>query len=319
MNRLVLLLIVGVLISCKSKLKQKEEVLENGPVKLSGELIVSGAYALSPMMQEWANEFMKLHPNLKIKVIACGTSKGMSDLYSGQAGIAMISRKPEPTEADSNLWFASVTKEGVLPVVSSANSKINVLMEKGITKEKLVEVYTKDDLKWSEIVKGMDQTPVKVFRRPETSGAAYSWGCFLKTLPGKLRGTVLETDSDIITTVRNEPNSIAFCNAHYAYKLGGEMQQEGIKVLPIDINNNGIIDKKEMFYLKLCQVQRAGYLGIFPHELCREISIACKEKPTDALRKEFIKWILTTGQEIAVKKGYSKIRDCDAEEILKQL
>jgi len=44
---------------------------------------ISGAFALYPMMGTWADEYQRLHPDIKIDLSAGGAGKGMSDALMG--------------------------------------------------------------------------------------------------------------------------------------------------------------------------------------------------------------------------------------------
>ena len=92
-----------------------------------------------------------------------------------------------------------------------------------------------------------------------------------------------------------------------------------IMALPIDFNENGQIDEKESFYEDLCKLDRAFYLGIMPFELCSDIYLMSKAKPSDPAQLEFISWVVTRGQLLAEQNGYARIRSSRAEEILHML
>ena len=61
---------------------------------------VSGAFALFPLMTVWAEEYQKLHPEVRFDVQAGGAGKGMTDMLAGAADIAMLSREPRQEELD---------------------------------------------------------------------------------------------------------------------------------------------------------------------------------------------------------------------------
>ena len=54
---------------------------------------VSGAFALFPLMSLWAEEYQKINPNVQFDVQAGGAGKGMTDMLSGAADIAMLSAR----------------------------------------------------------------------------------------------------------------------------------------------------------------------------------------------------------------------------------
>ena len=85
---------------------------------LSGTISVSGAFALYPMMTVWAEEFTKLHPDVQFDVQGGGAGKGMTDTIAGAVDIGMISRSIKPEEEAQNIFWVSVTKDAVFPIIS---------------------------------------------------------------------------------------------------------------------------------------------------------------------------------------------------------
>ena len=75
-----------VLAACSAK----PTVQTNDPYQ--GTITISGAFALYPMMQRWAEEFHTIHPGVEFDISAGGAGKGMTDALSGAVDIGMISR-----------------------------------------------------------------------------------------------------------------------------------------------------------------------------------------------------------------------------------
>ena len=67
-----------------------------GQEKLSGQISISGAFALYPMTVKWAEEFRKIHPGVRIDISAGGAGKGIADALSGMVEIGMVSREINP-------------------------------------------------------------------------------------------------------------------------------------------------------------------------------------------------------------------------------
>lgn len=317
-TQVIFLLVAGCLLgSCKAPKKEPASSAE--PVALSGSLNISGAYALEPLMAVWAAQFTEQNPGVQITVHGNGTGAGIDDLIAGRVDLAMVSRNLTPDEEALEFWDVMVAKEGVLPVINASNPHLAVLLERGITRDSLLAVFSgQRPVRWGDLTGTDDSRPVKVFIRGDESGAAEVWAEYLGVKLPELAGKPMQGDSGVVRAVLSEPLGIGFCNCHYAYADDGNIQAEGLRVLPLDVNRNGKIDDKENFYDKITNIQRAAYLGRFPHHLCRELTVLCREKPTDPVCREFVRWILTDGQKIAVQKGYSELRNCDIQELLKK-
>jgi len=65
---------------------------QDSPVSVSQKITISGAFALYPMMVKWAEEYQKIHKDVRIEVSAGGAGKGMTDALTGMVDLGMVSR-----------------------------------------------------------------------------------------------------------------------------------------------------------------------------------------------------------------------------------
>ena len=82
---------------------------------------VSGAFALYPLMVQWAEKYQAANPNVLIDVSAGGAGKGMSDTLAGAVDIGMVSREIAQEETDQGAYGIAVTKDAVFGTVSASN------------------------------------------------------------------------------------------------------------------------------------------------------------------------------------------------------
>jgi phosphate transport system substrate-binding protein len=76
-------------------------------------------------------------------------------------------------------------------------------------------------------------------------------------------------------------------------------------VLPIDLNNNGKIDTYENFYRTMDELIAAIAAGKYPSPPARDLYFVTKGKPEkNIIAVEFIKWVLTAGQQYVHESGY---------------
>ena len=107
---------------------------QNGD-KLSGTISVSGAFALYPMMTVWADEFSKIHPDVEFDVQGGGAGKGMTDTIAGAVDIGMISRDIKEEESAQGIFWVSVTKDAVFPIISAENPAAEKIITQGLSQE----------------------------------------------------------------------------------------------------------------------------------------------------------------------------------------
>ena len=281
--------------------------------QLKGNITISGAFALYPITVLWANEFMKLYPDIEIDISAGGAGKGMADVLNGMVDLGMVSREINPEEFKKGAWIIAVAKDAVVPTISSKNPFIDTLVKKGITKDQLKLIFVEDRIKdWSEItgIKTKHKV-IHVFTRSDACGAGEIWGKYLGKNQEALQGIGVYGDPGMADAIQNEAASIGYNNIVYAYDLSTRRVYPGICVLPIDLNNNGKIDPEENFYGNLDSLNNAIRANIYPSPPARELYFVSKGKPKSTVVKEFLKWILTDGQKYVRKAGYVELSEED--------
>lgn len=282
-------------------------VWENDAVaeELKGSITVSGAWALYPMAVKWAEEFQKVHPAVKIDVSAGGAGKGMADALAGVADIGMVSRAINPSEAQKGAWWVAVTRDAVVPTVNEGNPVIKNLLEKGVKRELLAEIWLRETVKnWGTVAGNDRKEPIRVYTRSDACGAAQTWAEYLGGKQEDLHGTGVYGDPGLAGAVQSDALGIGFNNINYAYDAKTLAQVKGIRVLPIDLNANGCIDTGEDFYKNRDDITKAVNDGKYPSPPARELNFVCKEKPEKSPLREFVKWVLADGQKYVPETGY---------------
>ena len=279
--------------------------------QLKGNISISGAFALYPIAVLWAEEFMKIYPDVEIDVSAGGAGKGMADVLNGMVDLGMVSRSINLEEYKKGAWSIAMVKDAVLPTINSKNPFIDTLIKKGITREQLKSVFINGTIKDWSIISGINSKhgAIHVFTRSDACGAGEMWGKYLGNDQEAIQGVGVYGDPGMADAIRNEPNSIGYNNVIYAYDLTTRKFYQGIKVLPIDLNNNGKIDPSENFYENLDTLNNAIRTGAYPSPPARELFFVSKGKPKKTVVKEFLKWILTDGQKYINEGGYVKLTD----------
>jgi phosphate transport system substrate-binding protein len=278
--------------------------------ELKGTISISGAFALYPMTVKWAEEFQKLNPDVRIDISAGGAGKGMTDVLSGMVNLAMVSREINQSEIDQGAWFLAVTKDAVLPTVNNQNPVLEDLLKKGFTREIFQEIFLNGKTHtWGEFIDSPNLDKINVYTRSDACGAAEMWGKYLGKNQESLVGVGVFGDPGIADAVKNDKYGIGFNNVIYAYDIKSRKKYEGMEVVPIDLNGNGIIDPEENFYESLETIMNAIQTDKYPSPPARDLYLVAKGKPTDMAIIAFLNWILSEGQKFVHEGGYVQLPD----------
>jgi phosphate transport system substrate-binding protein len=274
--------------------------------KLSGQISISGAFALYPMTVKWAEEFRKIYPDVRIDISAGGAGKGIADALSGMVEVGMVSREINPEELKKGAFPIAVTKDAVVAVISESNPNLNDIMSKGLKKDAGNNIWiTGKYTSWAQAFNMKSSLPIHIYTRSDACGAAEMWAKFFGKKQEDLLGVGVFGDPGLAQAVKRDPLGIGFNNIGYAYDAQTKQQVKGLRVVPIDLNNNGKVDDDENFYKSMNDLIAAIASGKYPSPPARELYFVCKGTPkNNKVLTEFIKWVLSDGQKFVHEAGY---------------
>ncbi|MEE4198983.1 MAG: PstS family phosphate ABC transporter substrate-binding protein [Bacteroidales bacterium] len=309
----ILGIILATAISCKNNPGQDKPATETTKEQtLSGTITISGAFALYPITARWAEEFQKIHPRVRIDISAGGAGKGMTDALSGMVDLGMFSRGITEVEKAKGVWWIAVTQDAVLPTMNARSPYAENIHKQGFTSRDFEEIFIQNKIrnwkKWAEGTPAKDLS-MNVYTRSDACGAAQMWAEFLGRNQEDLVGTGIYGDPGMADAVKNDVQGIGYNNVIYVYDIKTRKKHPGLEVIPIDLNENGKIDPQESFYNKLDDITRAIQTGKYPAPPARDLYFVAKGKPQKKVILEFLRWIVTDGQEYVQEAGYVKLSD----------
>jgi phosphate transport system substrate-binding protein len=254
--------------------------------KIKGAITLSGAWALYPMAVRWAEEFRKIYPDVKIDLSAGGAGKGITDALNNMVDIGMVSREIYTEEVKKGAYAVAVTKDAVVAVINATNPSIDLLLSKGLKREAGNNIW------------------IHIYTRSDACGAAEVWAKYFNKKQEDLLGSGVYGDPGLALAVKKDPLGIGYNNIGYAYDSKTKKQLAGIRVLPIDLNNDGKITPDEDFYNSMDDLIDAIATGKYPSPPARELYFVTNGKPNKEVVVKFLQWVLTEGQKYVNESGY---------------
>lgn len=288
---------------------------------LEGTISMSGAFALYPLANKWAEEFTKIHPDVRFNISAGGAGKGMADALAAAVDLGMVSREIKKEELSGGAWPVSVTKDAVVPVMNSNNPVVALLKQQGLSQEALKKIFVTSDIAtWGKAVNSSASQKVNVYTRSDASGAAATWAAYLGgEEQDVLKGIGVFGDPGLADAVKKDVAGIGYNNVIYVYDLNSKQKYPGIDVVPLDVNGDGQLSKNELFYDNLDSLIAAIGDGRFPSPPARELYFVSKGKPESNVVKEFLRWVLKDGQKFVTETGYITLSQATIQSELEKL
>lgn len=297
---------------CNPKKNSKEPAKIQEEVKsdLKGSFSVSGAYALYPLIARLADQFMVIYPNVKIEVSKIGTGEGITSLLTKKCQLAMISRPLTDEEKGAGIWVIPVAKDGVAPIVNQKNPNIEKILNMGLSPDEFLHIFVSGkQMTWGEVLGTDSRDKIAVYTRADESGAAELWAGFIYKKSTDLRGIGVTGDDEMIKSIQENPLAIGFCNFSYAFDTSTGERIKDVQIIPCDLDFDNNIDRIEVPFVNLEEAHRSMWLGFYPEQLCRELTLGSVGKPKDPVVIEFLTYVLGKGQSDVKKVGFCPLNN----------
>jgi len=131
-------------------------------------ITVRGSDTMVNLSQKWAEEYMKLHPEISIRVTGGGSGTGIAALLNGTTEIANASRDIKESELNNakekniNPVQHKVALDGIAVIVNPENGLIN------LTIKQISDIFTGKITNWKQL--GGNDLPITLYGRENSSG-----------------------------------------------------------------------------------------------------------------------------------------------------
>ncbi len=300
--------------SCDSKKGTKKKG------ELEGEITISGAFALYPLVVKWAEEFNKIHPHVKIDISAGGAGKGMTDVLSNMADLGMVSRDVYPAEIEKGAVAFAVAKDAVVPTINAQNPLMKDIMTIGLSKENAQKLWLQNSIAtWEQLFGKSGNAALHLYTRSDACGAGETFAQWMDAKQEDLQGTAVFGDPGLAQAVQKDKLGIGYNNLSYAYDEKSRKLNPGIAIIPMDVNGDGAIGENELFYETKDDMVQAIMDNRYPSPPARDlylVSNGISQKPEVIA---FLTFIMTEGQQYNIPVGYITIPDEKLQEGLSKL
>lgn len=254
--------------------------------KIKRTITITGTRFFYPLVEKWAEEFKRENSDIDI-VIRFGLQN---------ADISMTGTPVDKENPDRGI-YSVVSRFAIVPIVNEKNPAWVDLQKHGLSKADFEKIYFRGDqeqfsFKFSG---GATHVPIRVYTRGACASATFSkhFGKQIDDLANL--DTKIADDNVLLQNVLNDSLGVAYNNLGFVYDLQSRTQRPGIKVVPIDLNENGKVDVDENFYDNLDQlIQKLETTHIDLPPVGKMVFIYKEIKPEV---KAFTDWVQTKGQQ----------------------
>ncbi|MBC8320359.1 MAG: hypothetical protein H8E34_06540 [Bacteroidetes bacterium] len=243
---------------------------------------------------------------MKIEVINVSESTIAKTANTGKR-LRFISNELYPTLSDESLWKIVVGRDVIVPIINSKNPFLDKIYQQGISTEEFAQIFENPEIQhWGTLLKNSQNEHVNYYMIDDESINSVVAN-FLNVNQITFDGIKVENEKELISSIQKDPYALGFCKMINIIDFSDYSIVENIKLLPIDRNKNGNLDHIESIYDDLNALSRGVWIGKYPPTLFNNIYAISSVQPTDEIEVEFLKWVLTDGQQFLNPTGYSEL------------
>ena len=309
-------------------------VLQSAPAQAPNAVVLvgSGSSVPAPLYSRWAQEYDKLHLDIKMRYVPSGTSEGIKEISHGAsdfgAGEAPLTDKERK---EGGLTELPIVLIAIVPIYNLPD----IHQELRLSGEVLAEIFLGEVKKWNapQIANlnpevALPNLPIQVINRPAGKGTNYVFTDFLSKTSSKFRakigvttspkwpvGNPAERSSDMADKVKNNPGSIGFVEYQYAVKGNiprvSVMNLAGKFVAPSTASIAAACGAVEAPRWDRFSASLTNAPGADSFPITSFSWIYLRNKSSDSTHaaglSNLLEWIYTAGQQFAVQEGYSEL------------
>jgi glycine cleavage system H lipoate-binding protein/ABC-type phosphate transport system substrate-binding protein len=260
----------------------------------------------SGLVESWTSAFTGFKPEVNFQTIYTDISE-VGKKVSGENAVGIFIKTPETVVSGNAAWQMVVGRNVIVAIINKENPYAETLYKSGVSANNFSELLKSDKTRnWNQLISNQQNAPLKLYFQ-DTPGIEMSVSNFLNVEPALLASTEKKSAENLLETIGNDIYAIGFCLLSNVTNSGQNDYISGIKLLPVDKNNNGNLDHNENFYNTLENFERAVWIGKYPKSLIQNIYAVLPSAPSNENIKEFLSWVVTSGQQYNVSNGYSDL------------
>lgn len=261
---------------------------------LTGTIEIDGSSTVFPITQAVAEEFQKVHPDVRVNVGVSGTGGGFKRFTVGETDISDASRPIKDSEAqdaaDNGIEYVEfqVAIDGLSVVVNKENTWVDYM-----TVEELDMIWNPNStvFKWNDIRAEWPDQPIHLYG-PGTDSGTFDY--FTEVIVGTVDAsradyTASEDDNVLVQGIAGDKYALGYFG--YAYYAENT---ETLKIVPIDSGSGPVTPSDETI--------NAGQYTPLSRPLFIYVSKTALARPEV---KNFVRYYMENAVQLVTEVGYT--------------
>lgn len=300
------------LIICFSLLQTGNVRSQEAKAKATGndsEVSVMTTPELNGLVSVWAKGFEGANPGMRVNVSQYSPDLNQAD--KNPMGLILVTEEGLRNEGETS-WKMTIGRDIIVPVINANSPYSDAIFRNGLSPEKLKAPFSgAGGSTWGTLLGNEQQGEVSTYIINDISVKTYM-SAFLGVNVENLSGTGVENAGKLLETLQNNPGGIGFCRLSDITDPEGLTLNGNVRIIPVDVNNNGQLDYFEQIYGDLGSFTRGVYIGKYPKSLFSNIFAVSATRPAEGAELAFLRWMLSDGQQLLAENGYTELAGGEA-------
>ncbi len=256
---------------------------------------------LASLVNKWADQYA-LSDNGKAISVSTFSEKQLDKLPGTANDISIVTDDELSGSLNRESCKIVVAQNIVVPVINADSPLLKQLIGSGISMKQLRQILVSEPEEIGKILNISGGNPVHLIVSDDE---------FVVSALGRLVGEnnlkVVKAGDRVISNIKSDQYAIGFCSFTQLVEDNSQSFASGVRILPIDKNNNGKIDYVENIYENPQVFSRGVWIGKYPKAFCSKIFAVSGMAPGKNQQTDFLKWLLADGQQYTTESNHSSL------------
>jgi ABC-type phosphate transport system substrate-binding protein len=258
-------------------------------------IYISSARFSSTLVEKWIAEYVKQNPNAQIKQV---------EKNSQEIDLNFVTSAEQEITAGHDVAY--VGRYALLPVTTKGHPLYKQITKKKFGKKELRKLFFVEDLSFDEDEKKDPlQSGLTVYSGNSSTSGAALFASFFGFPPSNFRGKRISGDDIyLLNAIRKDSTGITVNNLSYIFDLNDRQLKDDVALLPLDLKKEQLETLRSENLDETIALLEEQKVDLIP---VQNIGFAYNEKEgAKEGAKDFLRWILTEGQQYNHQFGFLK-------------
>lgn len=263
-------------------------------------VVITGVRFSYPLLEKWIEAYKVANPKTNIVIETRTTTD------PAKYDLLIEAYEPDAKTKESREYLY-LGRYALLPVANANSAFASEFGEKGLTSDLIKQIYFNDIYADKKKQKAIE-SPFTIYTRLQKAGAPVTFAKYYGYEQANIKGKAISgADEHLVKALLKDSTAISYNVPGLLFDLKTRRPLPGLKIIPLDADDNGKVAADERFYDNLDTVLdklESGELKNVPVEFLH-LSIAKNSANDEALK--FLQWVAVNGQDALSAYGFLKL------------